>query len=195
MSSKTNKKELVLYVGLLILLTIIIVLNNAFWESGKDSKNYYQQNNEMYQLKSDNTTYIQYKEDTLENDVLGILEIEKIELVGKVKEGTTFDILDNYISHIEETAIYDGNIGLAGHNRGYENSYFARLNELETGDTIEYITLYFTRIYEVKNIKIISDDDWSMLQNTEDNRLTLITCVAGQKDKRLCVQAIEIKEE
>ena len=39
--------------------------------------------------------------------------------------------------------------------------------------------------------KIINDEDWSYLGATEDNRITLITCVAGQKDKRLCVQAIE----
>ena len=39
--------------------------------------------------------------------------------------------------------------------------------------------------------KIINEEDWSYLGATEDNRITLITCVTGQKDKRLCVQAIE----
>ena len=41
---------------------------------------------------------------------------------------------------------------------------------------------------------IIDETDWSYLQETEDNRLTLITCVKGQSDKRLCVQAVESEE-
>ena len=28
-------------------------------------------------------------------------------------------------------------------------------------------------------------------RKTDDNRITLITCVAGQREKRLCVQAVE----
>ena len=43
----------------------------------------------------------------------------------------------------------------------------------------------------VSNIKTIDETDWSDTENTEDNRITLITCVKGQKEKRLCVQALE----
>lgn len=50
-----------------------------------------------------------------------------------------------------------------------------------------------TRYYTVGTIEIIDDDDWSYLGRTEDNRITLITCVAGQDDKRLVVQAVEFQ--
>ena len=30
-----------------------------------------------------------------------------------------------------------------------------------------------------------------MLQSTEENKLTLITCISGKKQQRLCVQATE----
>ena len=131
------------------------------------------------------------QEDVWDESVLGILTIEKIGLNATVKEGTSDKILLNYIGHIEETSTYDGNIGLAGHNRGCENSYFARINELEKGDIIKYKTKFFERTYVVDNIKVIYETDWSLLQSTEENKLSLITCIAGKKEQRLCVQAIE----
>ena len=104
--------------------------------------------------------------------------MKKYGLNAEVKEGSTNEILKKYIGHIENTSTYDGNVGLAGHNRGNKNSYFARINELE----------------KVDNIQTILETDWSLLKETEQNKLTLITCVANKKVQRLCVQATEIVE-
>lgn len=131
------------------------------------------------------------EEDVWDDSVLGILTIEKIGLNATVKEGTTSDILLEYIGHIEETSTYDGNVGLAGHNRGCENSYFARINELEIGDEIRYKTKFYDRIYVIDNIKVILETDWSLLESTEENKLTLITCITNKRKQRLCVQATE----
>jgi len=139
----------------------------------------------------ENVTYDNV-EDVWDDSVLGILSIEKIGLSATVKEGTSNQTLLEYIGHIEETATYDGNIGLAGHNRGCENSYFARINELEVGDIIKYKTKFYDRIYVVDNIQVIYETDWSLLQSTDENKLTLITCIAGKKEQRLCVQATEM---
>ena len=141
-------------------------------------------------IEFENITYDD-QEDIWDDSVLGILTIEKIGLNATVKEGTSEKILLNYIGHIEETATYDGNVGLAGHNRGCENSYFARINELEKGDIIKYKTKFFERTYVVDNIKVIYETDWSLLQSTVENKLSLITCIAGKKEQRLCVQATE----
>ena len=67
------------------------------------------------------------EEHSLENDFLGTLEIKKIGLKATIKEGSSSEVLKKYIGHIEETSKYDGNIGLAAHNRGNEYSYFERL--------------------------------------------------------------------
>lgn len=131
-------------------------------------------------------------EDIWDDSVLGILTIEKIGLNATVKEGTSSEILLEYIGHIEETATYDGNVGLAGHNRGCKNSYFARINELEIGDEIRYKTKFYDRTYVVDNIEVILETDWSLLESTEENKLSLITCIAGKKEQRLCVQATEM---
>lgn len=138
----------------------------------------------------ENVTYDKV-EDIWDDSVIGIITIEKIGLNATVKEGTSSEILLNYIGHIEETATYDGNIGLAGHNRGCENSYFARINELEKGDIIRYKTKFFDRIYVVDNIQVIYETDWTLLESTEENKLSLITCIANKRNQRLCVQATE----
>ena len=37
----------------------------------------------------------------------------------------------------------------------------------------------------------IDSYDWSCLNSTNDNRITLITCIDDKPDKRLVVQAVE----
>jgi len=132
------------------------------------------------------------EEDIWNDSVLGILTIEKIGLNATVKEGTSSETLLSYIGHIEETSTYDGNVGLAGHNRGCENSYFARLNELEKGDIVNYKTKFYNRTYVVDKIQVVYETDWSLLKSTEENKITMITCIAGKKEQRLCVQATEM---
>ena len=135
----------------------------------------------------------QIVEDIVDGSILGILTIEKIGLKAQVKEGSTQEILLKYIGHMPETAKYEGNIGLAAHNRGTEYAYFARLNELEEGDKIIYKTKFYERTYVVTKKVVIYDTDWSYLKNTKDNRITMITCIANKPNQRLCVQAVKEK--
>lgn len=146
-------------------------------------------------IKTDeNYTQISYNtEEKIEDEsILGILTIEKINLNASVKEGSTQSILKNYIGHITETAKFDGNIGLAAHNRLNKYSYFARINELEKGDKIIYKTKFYTREYKVTKKVVIYDTDWSYLEKTKDNRITMITCIQDKPNQRLCIQAVEI---
>ena len=122
------------------------------------------------------------------------IEIPKIALNANIAEGTTNEILNQYVGHFDTTSKEYGNIGLAAHNRGYKVNYFQDLRTLEKGDEIKYTYKDFQKIYEVEKVKIIKDTDWDCLENTEDNRLTLITCVENQPEYRRCVQAVE-KEE
>lgn len=133
------------------------------------------------------------QKEKIESGMLGRLKIEKINLDGPIKEGSTNEVLKEFIGHIEETEIYKGNVGLAAHNRGNKYSYFANINQLEIGDKIIYESVYGTRIYKVNEKKEILETDWSMLENTKENRLTLITCIKNKVNKRLCVQAVEEK--
>ena len=152
---------------------------------------------EVEEIKTDenfmNIKYEEEKVDIEDENILGILTIEKIDLKAPVKEGSSQEILKEYIGQMPETAKYDGNIGLAAHNRGNEYSYFARINELEKGDKIKYKTKFYERTYIVNKKVVIYDTDWSYLQSTKDNRITMITCVKDKPNQRLCVQAIQEK--
>ena len=81
-------------------------------------------------------------------------------------------------------------MGICGHNRGVTN-HFGKIHTLEKGDEIEYSTKLGTRIYQVVSVMKIEETDFSHLQRTSDNRITLITCVNDQPSKRWCVQAVE----
>ena len=123
------------------------------------------------------------------------IEIPKIELIAPISEGVGQDVMIEFVGHFENTSKLVGNIGLAAHNRGYPINYFSRIKELEAGDNIIYKYNNEIKEYIVETKIVIKDTDWSYLQGTEDNRITLITCVENIPSKRLCIQAIEIKEE
>ena len=119
------------------------------------------------------------------------LEIPCINLRADIKEGTTKEIMEDYIGHFEDTKVEDGNIGLAAHNRGYKNNYFERIKELKEGDKIYYQHNNFKKEYTVEKQLIIKDTDWTKLEDTIDNTITLITCVENQKEYRRCIQGKE----
>ncbi len=183
-----NKKIFVLF----IVLILIVAIGFLFTYDKKVIEQEKQNTSEQL----DNTEDVEQEvteDDGFEEDLIGSLKIEKINLNGTVKEGSTNEILRDYIGHIEETAKYDGNVGLAAHNRGNKYSYFARINELEPGDEIVYTTKYGERKYIVDTKKEILETDWSNLEGTSDNRLTLITCIKNKVNQRLCVQAVQEK--
>lgn len=119
------------------------------------------------------------------------IEIPAINLNALIAEGTSKEIMDEFVGHFEETVKRNGNIGLAAHNRGYKVNYFHDLKKLKEGDEIIYKYKEFEKRYVVKTLKIISDEDWSLLENTEDNRITLITCVENEPQYRRLVQGVE----
>ena len=181
-----NKKIFVLFIVLILIVAIGCLFSY--------DKKVIEQEKQNTSEQLDNTEDVEKEvteDDGFEEDLIGSLKIEKINLNGTVKEGSTNEILRDYIGHIEETAKYDGNVGLAAHNRGNKYSYFARINELEPGDEIVYTTKYGERKYIVDTKKEILETDWSNLEGTSDNRLTLITCIKNKVNQRLCVQAVQ----
>ena len=66
---------------------------------------------------------------------------------------------------------------------------FGKIHTLSIGDKITYTTKLGTRTYEVYSVSKISVNDVSVLNDSADNILTLVTCVMNQPDYRWCVQA------
>ena len=138
---------------------------------------------------------IQYtsKNDVLRDDgSIGTLRISEIDLNVKVYDGTTSSSMKKGVGHFVETSYWNGNIGLAGHNRGV-NDNFGKLKRLDKGDIITYKTELGTRKYEIFYVGQIGVSDLSRLNSSSENMITLITCVEDQPLLRLCVQAKELK--
>ncbi len=119
------------------------------------------------------------------------ISIPSISLEANISEGTSKQVMDLYVGHFSETSKTNGNIGLAGHNRGYDVNYFSDLKKLKENDEIMYQYIDFKETYVVKENIIIKDNDWSYLENTEKNTITLITCVENEPEYRRCVYGIK----
>ena len=138
-----------------------------------------------------NNTNETVKEKITEDVNTWCLEIPKINLKANISEGTTKEVMEDYIGHFEETTKENGNVGLAAHNRGYKNNYFQKIKELKEGDSIFYTYKGETKEYLVTKHVIIKDTDWTYLEDTEKNTITLITCVENEPEYRRCIQGEE----
>ncbi len=121
---------------------------------------------------------------------LGTLKIPSLGVSVKVYQGTGSSVLAKGAGHFEDTSIWEGNVCVAGHNRGV-NCYFGDIHTLSIGDKITLTTKLGTRTYKVTTVSKISELDNSMLAPSTDNRITLFTCVKGQSSYRWAVQAVE----
>jgi len=122
---------------------------------------------------------------------IGTLSIPKLNITVKVYEGETLDNMKNGVGHFEFTSAWDGNVCIAGHNRGVPAS-IGGIKDLKNGDKIIYETKYGTRIYEVCDKQQISDTDYSALGWSDTNILNIITCVEGVPTLRWCITAREV---
>ena len=127
---------------------------------------------------------------------IGVLTIEAIGVSAPVYEtDDEMDAIRKGIAHYKTTSAWNGNIGVCAHNGNASYCWFHDLYKLEKGDMVIYQTALGTRTYEVLEIREIEETDWSMLGRTEDNRITMTTCIDGKPSKRLVVQAVEIVKE
>lgn len=122
---------------------------------------------------------------------LATLKIPGLGVNVKVYEDTTSAALAKGAGHFTDTSIWDGNVCVAGHNRGV-NCYFGDIHTLSIGDKITLTTKLGTRTYSVTGVYKISELDNSLLAPTVENSITLFTCVRNQSVYRWAVRAVEI---
>lgn len=123
---------------------------------------------------------------------IGTLSIPKFNLSVKVYEEESLENLKKGVGHFKSTSCWDGNVGFAGHNRGVTNN-FGQIHTLTAGDKIIYTTKMGTRTYEVYYVGKINETDSSRIERTNENIVTLITCVNDVPELRWCVQAISLE--
>ncbi len=112
-------------------------------------------------------------------DVIGLIEIEALELKYPIMEGAGSKQLAYGIGHIPDTAAIGsiGNCVLAGHRGSRYGTYFKYLNKLSEGDTVK-ITDKGGNIhqYEVVSWEVVGPYDNSVKAQGKETELTLLTC-------------------
>lgn len=122
-------------------------------------------------------------------DMLTRVVVPKIGLDAIVVEGASRKALSEGPGHMKETAMpgENGNSVITGHR----DTFFRHIYELNKGDDILVKRNGQTYTYQVTGKKIVLPEDVSVLRQTTDPQLTLITCYptyyVGPAPKRLVV--------
>ena len=110
-------------------------------------------------------------------EAAALIEIPKIGIEKYVVEGVGTEDLKKGPGHYPETPMpgEPGNAAIAGHRTTY-GAPFAELDKLAPGDTILVTTSAGKFRYDFESATIVDPSESSVLDNTDDNRLTLTTC-------------------
>ncbi|EUJ48672.1 class A sortase [Listeria fleischmannii] len=122
---------------------------------------------------------------------IGKITIPKLNLELPILAGTTNNHLKTGVTTYRFNQINGkGNYVLLGHNMGQKHVLFSDLGQLRLGDKIKVQTADATKVYTVTRKQIVPEKQGEVLQNTTDNRLTLVTCDKGTAtSNRLVVTA------
>lgn len=113
--------------------------------------------------------------DPQEGDVIGILNIPRLDAGLPIVAGTDEDELARGVGHYTGTAFpsQGRQILLSGHR----DTVFRNLGELEIGDTFEVQMSYGTFVYEIVETFIVDADDRTVIDYSIDEEvLTVSTC-------------------
>ena len=129
------------------------------------------------------------------------LKVDKLGLNLPVYHGTTEDVLQHYIGHVEGTSLPVGGIGthcaLSGH-RGLPSAVlFTNIDRLEVSDYFTIVVLGEEHVYQVDQILTVLPDDLSPLAiDKEKDYCTLITCTPyGVNTHRLMIRGVRVPDD
>ena len=148
-------------------------------------------------LKSDDQDYEQLL-DLSGDGIMGYVEIPKIAVFLPVYHGTSQQVLEQGVGHLENTSLPVGGESthcvLSAHTGLSDKKLFTDLVLLEKGDTFYIHTLDQILAYEADQILTVKPEDTSQLKIVpEKDYVTLVTCTPyGVNSHRLLVRGHRI---
>ncbi|MGA7411405.1 MAG: class D sortase [Bryobacteraceae bacterium] len=136
-------------------------------------------------------------------DLLGRLEIPRLNLAAIVREGVDDDTLRRAVGHIPSTALPGeaGNFSIAAHR----DTLFRALKDIRKDDRVTFQSDNRTFTYEVVSTRIVKPTDISVLEpepdqeHTPQKTLTMITCYpfyfVGSAPERFIVKARLVEDQ
>lgn len=186
-------------IGLLLILGSTLYLFYFLYKQCEDDTNTENIINEVF-INKDDTNISKTKESNNQNvylteNYLGYIEFSNIKRL--IVAGTDKKILDKgLVGTFFSSADLDdevGNIILAGHNN---KNIFNKLHYLKIGNQIKIVTHKNTYIYEIKQIKTISENDMSYFNKILDKKiLTLVTCKNDSRYRLIVIAEIKESEK
>lgn len=132
------------------------------------------------------------------SDVMGYINIPKINVKLPIYHGTEETVLQTSIGHIEQTSLpvggEDSHCSVSGHRGLPSARLFTDLDEIKEGDTWTMTVLNETLTYEADQIRTVKPDDLSELNIVSgEDYCTLITCTPyGVNTHRLLIRGHRI---
>ena len=117
------------------------------------------------------------RREPLPGDAIGKITVPSIRISDYVVEGTDTASLRKGPGHYPSTPMPGerGTAAIAGHRTTY-GAPFRRLDKLHPGDRITLDMTYGRFVYHVERLKIVDDQDLSVLRRVRENRLILSAC-------------------
>jgi sortase A len=106
--------------------------------------------------------------------LIGRIDIPRLGLSVIVIEGVDHITLRRAVGHIPGTALpgQPGNVGISGHR----DTYFRPLRNIQQNDIITLTTVLGEYRYRVVSTKVVSPFDVAVLDPSQNETLTLVTC-------------------
>ena len=136
-------------------------------------------------------TTVKVKPKLGEGDLVGRLEIPRLNVSVMVMEGTSDRTLRLGAGHIMGTSYpgTPGNSALAAHR----DTFFRDIRNIKAQDMVRFTTPHGTIAYRVSSTNVVDPKDVEVLSPTTDETLTLVTCFPfyyiGPAPKRFIVHA------
>ena len=124
-------------------------------------------------------------------EMIGRLEIPRVNVSVIVLEGADSSVLDVAAGHIPGTALpgLNGNVGIAAHR----DTFFRSLREIRVQDRLSFRTPAGIFQYAVESTEVVEPSDTGVLRQNAGEELTLVTCYPfnyiGSAPKRFIVHA------
>lgn len=134
--------------------------------------------NEDKSFNENKKAFETYTSQEQSSNIIGILSIPKLDLNVGIGEGVDNETLKYSVGHFSDTAMpgQKGNFCVIGHRSYTYGEFFNRLDGIEENDEIivEYNGKEFK--YKVTEIKVVKPEEVSVLNQSEEEEITLITC-------------------
>ena len=174
---------------------------DALWEEAQSYNASLLENGNRFFPDAEEQQYYGQLLNISENGIMGYIEIPSIDVTLPIYHGTSEEVLQTAIGHIEGSSLPIGGPSthcvISGHRGLPSARLFTDIDQLSEGDTFTLLVLDETLTYEVDQIRIVEPDDTSLLTIEEGQDLcTLVTCTPyGVNSHRLLVRGHRVENQ